>query len=164
MTASLLHAALAVVHTGAAAAWLGAMLYSLLVLQPRAASFFRDAEDLEDFTIVLAAGARPKVLALVAALAVSGAGLTVLELTADDAPEGPWLALVAAKGAALVVAVALFAYVSWRLWPARARAHALQSPELPALQRPFRLVAVALTGVVAAALVLGAVADALRVG
>jgi uncharacterized membrane protein len=158
---TLIRATLAVVHVGGAAAWLGAMLYSLLVVRPRAASFFRDPDDLEDFTIVLAAGARPKVLAVAAAVAASGAGLTVLELTRHDSVRGLWLGLVALKAAALLGALGLFAYVSWRLWPARALAHALDSPDARSLQARFRVVAVALTAFVASGLVLGAVADSL---
>lgn len=153
--------ALAVVHVGGAAAWLGAMLYSLLVVRPRAAAFFSDEDDREDFAILLASGARTKVLALACVLALSGAGLTALELTADDPPGSTWAAVVAAKGAALVLAVGLFAYVSWHLWPARATAHALRTSDLPGLQRRFAVVAVALTATVGAGLVLGAVADAL---
>ena len=159
MTLSLLRAVLATVHIGTAAAWLGAMLYSLLVVQPRAAAFLADAEELEDFTIVLPAGARAKVLALVAALAFSGIGLAAVELAAEDTPSAVWVTLVAAKAGALLVAVGLFAYVSWWLWPARAKAHALGSPELPALKRRFRVVALALTVTVGAGLVLGTAAD-----
>jgi uncharacterized membrane protein len=91
-------ATLAVVHVGTAAAWLGAMLYSLFVVRPRSAAFFSDEDDREDFAIVLAAGARTKVLALATVLALSGAGLTALELAADDAPGTAWAAVVAAKG------------------------------------------------------------------
>jgi uncharacterized membrane protein len=155
-----LRAALAVVHVGTAAAWLGSMLYSLFVVRPRTTAFFATAEDREDFAIVLAAGARWKVLALASVLALSGAGLTTLDLTEDDNPGVLWAALVASKGALLVGAVGAFAYVSWRLWPARARAHALGTPELPELQRRFTLVAVALTVAVATGLVLGVIADA----
>jgi putative copper export protein len=154
-------AALAVVHVGTAAAWLGSMLYSLFVVRPRTKAFFSEDENREDFAIVLASGARWKVLALVTVLALSGVGLTVLEITAEDGPEATWAALVAAKGAALVVALGLFVYVSWRLWPARAKAHALGTPDLPRHQRRFALVAVALTLAVAAGLALGSVADAL---
>lgn len=110
---------------------------------------------------MLAAGARAKVLMLAAVLALSGAGLTALELSADDAPGSAWAAVVAAKGVALAVAVALFTYVSWHLWPARAAAHALGTSELPRLQRRFALVAIVLTATVGAALVLGVVVDAL---
>jgi hypothetical protein len=159
---TLLRVALAIVHVGAGAAWLGAMLYSLLVVRPKAARFLGDADELEDFTIVLAAGARPKVLALMGALALSGAGVTAVEIGSEDDPRSAWFALVAAKAVALVVAFGLFAYVSWRLWPARAQAHALRAPELAALQHRFRVVALALTATVAAGLVLGVVADSVR--
>ena len=141
----LVRATLALVHVGAAAVWLGAMLYSLLVVQPRAAGFFRDAAEREDFTVALAAGARWKVLALCGAIAVSGAGLIGTEISERDDPTSLWLALVGAKGALLAVAIALFVYVSWRLWPARLLAHLTESAELAPLQRRFRRVALALT-------------------
>jgi hypothetical protein len=110
---------------------------------------------------VLAAGARWKVIAVVTALALSGAGLTAVELTAADAPDGLWTVLVALKGGVLVAAVAVFVNVSWRLWPARAKAHALGSPELAFLQRRFAVLAVVLAALVAAGLTLGAMADSL---
>ena len=152
-------AALAATHVGAAAGWLGAMAYSLLVVQPRAEAALPDRMEYERFAVALAAGARWKVLAVCAVLALSGAGLVVLEL-ADAGGRPPlWIALVAAKAVLLAVAVGLFAHVSWRLLPARLFA---LPDELPALRARFRAVAVALTAVVAAGLVLGAVADALR--
>jgi hypothetical protein len=157
---TLLRAALVLLHLGGTAAWLGAMLYSLLVVQPRAAAFFRDRGELEDFTIVLAAGARAKVLALIAVVGGSGAALTALEVTEHDSLRGLWLALVAMKIGLLLGALALFVYVSWRLWPARALAHALGSPDAPAVRARFRTVALTLTAIVTAALVLGAAADA----
>lgn len=156
MTVRVLRAVFVVAHTGAAAVWLGAMAYSLAVVQPRAQAFL--GERYERFARTLAAGARWKVLGLVAALALSGGGLIGLEV-ADDGPGGFWWTLVAVKAALLLAAVALFAYVSWWLWPSRLFA----SPErLPGLQRRFAHVAVALTAVVTAGLILGGVADAFR--
>ena len=160
----LVHAAFAAVHVGAAALWLGAMVYSSLVLQRRAAEFFRDPEEREDFTVMLAAGARWKVLGLCAALGLSGVGLTGVAIAEADPTSALWLALVGAKAALLVAAVALFAYVSWRLWPARLLAHLAGSPDLALVQRRFRTVALALTLTVAAGLVLGSVADAVGPG
>jgi hypothetical protein len=156
MTVRALRALFVVVHTGAAAVWLGAMVYSIAVVQPRAQALLGDRY--ERFARTLAAGARWKVLGLVAALALSGGGLIGLEV-ADDTPTGFWWALVAAKAALLLGAVALFAYVSWWLWPSRLFAN---PDRLPGLQRRFTLVAVTLTAVVAAGLVLGGVADAFR--
>ena len=110
---------------------------------------------MEAFAATLAAGARWGVLAMVAALALSGAGLALVE----DDPPGGWWALVALKTSLLLVALAIFAWVSWRLWPARLFAGA---DELPDVRRRFRLAAYSLTGLVAAEVVLGVAADALR--
>ncbi len=96
-------------------------------------------------------------LALCAALGASGIVLAAMEIGAAPAPSRLWVALILAKAVVLVVAVGLFAYVSWWLWPARVFAAA---SELAAVQRRFRSVALLLTGAVAAGVVLGAVADA----
>ena len=154
--------ALALVHVVVAAAWLGGMLYSLVVVQPRLKALFTDAGAREDFATVLAAGARWKVLGLASALAVSGAGMTAIELSEADSPSGAWIVLVVAKAALLGAAVAIFAYVSWRLWPRRLLANMTGSPELGEIQARFRLISVMLTGLVAAGLVAGAIADAVR--
>lgn len=137
------------------------MIYSLLVVQPRMSAFLRDERDREDFAIALASGARWKVLGLCGVIALSGAGLLGLEIADEDDRGALWLSLVGAKAALLAVAVSLFVYVSWRLWPARLLAHVAESPDLPILQRRFRLAALGLTLVVTAGFVLGVVADSL---
>lgn len=162
MWADVLRAVLAIAHVGVTAAWLGAMLYSLFVVQPRLRAFFADADEREDLATVLAAGARRPVLALAATLAVSGAGLTGIELAEADGPNAAWIALVVVKAALLATAIALFVYVSWRLWPARLLAHMSGSAELPRIQARFRLIAMALTALIALGLVAGVVADAVR--
>jgi hypothetical protein len=160
--AEALRTVLVLVHIGVTAAWLGAMLYSIVVVQPRLAEFFTDAGEREDFATVLAAGARWKVLGLAAALALSGAGLTAIELGEAESPSDAWTALVVAKTALLTAATALFAYVSWRLWPARLLAHMSGSPELARIQGRFRVIAVALTALIAGGLVAGVISDAVR--
>ena len=144
-------ALLTTVHAGTAAVWLGAMLYSLLVVQPRAVA---ELEDPEPLFVALAAGARWKVIAMCAVLAASGAGLIAIE---DDA-SGAWAVLVGVKTALLIAALALFAHVSWRMWPARLFA---LPGDVPAHRRRFRAVALTLTGLVTAAFALGTVADTL---
>lgn len=156
------HTVLAIIHVVVASAWLGGMLYSLVVVQPRLKAFFTDAREREDFATVLASGARWKVLGLAAALVLSGAGMSAIELHEADSPGGAWIALVVAKTVLLAAAVALFAYVSWRLWPRRLLANLSGSPELGAIQARFRLIGLALTALVAAALVAGVIADAVR--
>jgi len=154
-----LSALLAVIHAVVAAAWLGAMLYSLLIVQPRASAFFAKPARYEDFAVVLAAGARWKVLGMAAALALSGAGLTAVALARADDPSPLWIALVIAKSVLLLGVVALFVHVSWRLWPARIFASAA---ELPTHHQRFRVVGLSLTGLVGLAFALGAVAASLQ--
>jgi hypothetical protein len=135
------------------AVWLGAMAYSLAVVQPRTARFFADRpRDSERFAVELAAGARRPVLAAVALLAASGAGLVVAE---DGARAAGWWTLVALKAAGLCAAAGLFAYLSWRLWPARLFAH---PDELDTHRRRFMGLALALTAIIALEFVLGAAA------
>jgi putative copper export protein len=160
--AELLQAVLLLVHVGATAVWLGAMVYSLLVVQPRLARFFADTDEREDFTTLLAAGARWRVLGLAGALALSGAGLTAIEVREADSPSNAWTALVVTKSVLLATAIALFVYVSWRLWPTRLLAHMSGSSDLPRIQSRFRAVAVALTALIAGGLVAGVLADVVR--
>lgn len=128
------------------------MLYSLFVVQPRAAATLDDPEPL---SVALAAGARWKVVAMCALLAASGAGL----ILAEDGPPAAWTVLAAIKAALLIAALALFAHVSWRMWPARLFA---LPAELPAHRRHFRAMALGLTAIVGVAFVLGTVADGIR--
>ena len=143
-----------IVHLGTAAVWVGAMAYSLTVVQPRAERLLGDRY--EAFAAELAAGARWKVLGMAAVLGGSGAGLVIAELAGEPDPSAAWAALVVAKGVLLLAAVALFAYVSWRLWPARVFA---LPDELGAVRERFRTAALGLTALVSLGLVLGAIAD-----
>ena len=129
---------LLVVHLGASAAWLGAMLYSLVVIRPRVREFFSDPDEREDFVVALATDARWKVLALAATLALSGAGLIGVAVAEVDDPGATWIVLVALKAALLAASVALFAYLSWRLWPARFLAHVGGLPTLDWASAPVR--------------------------
>ncbi|MFY0408774.1 hypothetical protein [Solicola sp. PLA-1-18] len=122
--------AAAVVHVGLLGVWAGAMGYSLLVAQPRAAAFFSDDEEHESFLVALAHGNRWRVVALLAAIAVSGVTWAV----ADDRLWG----VQALRGLVLGAAAALFAYVSWRHWPARVFA---LPQERPAFRTRLRAVA-----------------------
>lgn len=156
---TLLDLALAASHVLAAAAWFGAMFYSYAVLHPRAARFFGGPEALEPFIVSVSAGARWKVLGGVLLLALSGLGLALRR--GSLGPAGGWLALIAAKGALLVVTTLLFGVVSWRLWPERLMA---APREIAAHQRRFRRVAEAMLLLVGLNIVLGVAAHLLRAG
>jgi len=143
----------ALVHTGVGAVWLGSMVYSLGVVQPRVGRLFGDPVRAEDVYRELAAGNRWRVVILIVTLAASGVGLAG---RSDHPVTGDWWwALITVKGGLTVAAAACFWWVSWRGWPARVFA---LPAELPALQRRFRWVALVMTGLVGAAFVLGVVA------
>ncbi|GAA2362061.1 hypothetical protein [Dactylosporangium salmoneum] len=107
------------VHLALAAAWAGAMGYSLLVVQPKAERFFAGRDDeYEDFLLTMAHGNRWKVVPLIAGLLVTAALARI------------WFVLPVYAVAALV-----FANVSWRHWPARVFA---LPAERPAFRRSLR--------------------------
>jgi hypothetical protein len=109
--------------------WLGAMSYSLFMVQPKAARYFAaDGDAHEDFLTTLAHGARWKVVGLIAALAATG---VIAAVTAADRTTGWWVG-IAAKAALLLAASGVFWWVSWRAWPARVFA-------LPAERARWRL-------------------------
>jgi hypothetical protein len=146
----------AAAHVLAGAAWFGAMLYSLTVLHPRARSFFGSPRQFEEFIVYLAAGARWKVLGGAAFIALTGLGL--LLLPAARTASTAWSACIAAKVFLFVLAVGLFCFASWKLWPARI----LASPaDVPEYQRRFRLVAFTLLVLVALSTALGVLSSRL---
>lgn len=143
---------LLVVHLGAAVAWLGAMAYSLVTVQPRIARAVPDPVRAEEIYRELAAGNRWPVVAILGVLALTGVGLVVV---ADGRSAG-WWAAMAIKALLWLAAAGLFWWVSWRGWPRRIFA---LPHELPTQQARFRRVALALTVVVGLAFALGVVAS-----
>ena len=150
MTMQLIRWIIAAAHVLAGGAWFGAMLYSLVVVHPRARSFFSSSRQFEEFIAHLAAGARWKVLSGAAFIALTGIGLLLLP-GAEDASNGK-KACVIAKTALFAIAVSLFCFASWRLWPARTLASV---EEIPKFQQSFRRIAVTLLVLVAVSMVLG---------
>jgi Flp pilus assembly protein TadB len=143
---------LLVVHLGAAVAWLGAMAYSLVVVQPRIARAVPDPTRAEEIYRELAAGNRWPVVGMLGGLALTGAGLVWLAGGRSSA----WWAAIVAKALLWLAAAGLFWWVSWRGWPRRVFA---LPEELPAQQARFRRVALALTALVGLAFALGVVAS-----
>jgi hypothetical protein len=141
-------------HLLLAAVWLGAMAYSIGVVQPKLLRYFGSPQAAEEPATFVAAGARWKVVTVIAALAVTGAGLVVL---AEDRAVS-WWALIGAKAVLLAAAGAAFWYVSWRMWPRRVFS---LPTEAPARQAAFRRIGWLLLGLVGAATVLGVAARTL---
>ena len=75
MILQLTHIVLVAAHILAAAAWFGAMFYSLAVLHPRACACFASLRQLEEFIAFIAAGARWKVLFGCAVIGATGLAL-----------------------------------------------------------------------------------------
>jgi len=133
---------LVLIHAGVAALWLGSMAYSLFVVQPKLSRIAGgDPVKVEEMHRELAQGNRWPVVGLIATLWVTGAFLTEKLSFA-----------VLLKIGALLAATILFWWVSWRAWPRRIFA---LPEELPALQRRFRGVAMAMFGLVGLAFVIG---------
>jgi hypothetical protein len=141
---------LTVIHLGLLAAWSGSMGYSLVIVQPRLATALAHDDDLlEDLTITLGAGNRRPVLAIIGGLFVSlGCIVVVGDLS------GSALVLAVAEAVLLLAATALFATVSWKLWPRRV--FALPS-ERPRHRATLRRTALTMTGLIGASFVLAAV-------
>ncbi|MGC4936330.1 hypothetical protein [Kribbella sp. DT2] len=141
-------ALVAVLHAGLAAAWVGGMAYSLLVIQPKLAKFYaKDPETRETLTVVIASGNRWKVVGLIGVIAASGAVLLLLDT------DHWWIHAV--KAVLLAAATGIFWYVSWRHWPHRVFA---TSAEVPAYQARLRLLATIMLALTGTAFALGVVA------
>jgi uncharacterized membrane protein len=115
--------------------WLGSMVYSLVVVQPKVARFFSDDERREEFLVAMANGNRWPVVALVAGLVVSGG---VVAIAGSGAVAAGYAVAVGLD----LVAAAIFVDVSWRHWPARVFA---LPEELPGFRRGLTVRAVTMT-------------------
>jgi hypothetical protein len=129
-----------VAHLALAAVWLGSMIYSLTVVQPRVERFFPNRVRREEFLLALAHGNRRPVVALIGALLLTDLAVLV------GRPEvrlGYGVALVP-----YLLAGGLFVHVSWRHWPARVFA---LPEELPGFQHRLRQLAWTMLGLVGVA-------------
>lgn len=142
---------LTVIHLGLLAVWSGSMAYSLVIVQPRLGRVLAADDDLlEHLSTVLGSGNRRPVLAIIAALFLTLAGI----MLSHDL-ESAAVALSIIEAALLIAAALIFATVSWRLWPARVFA---LPDERPAHRRALRTRAFAMTALVGTSFVLAAIA------
>jgi uncharacterized membrane protein len=152
----LLILAFGTIHVLATGAWFGAMLYSLVVLQPRAMLYFDRPQEFENFIAAVSDGARSKVLWAAGLSALSGAGMAVATWPEENSTA--WVLLGAVKIVLLLLALVVFGYASWRLWPARVMA---TREEIPRFQVAFRRVGLAMLTLIGSAAVLGVAMRAL---
>ena len=139
---------LAITHAGLAAAWVGGMAYSLFVVQPKLKKYFGpDQDGREALTTVIASGNRWKVVGLIAAIALTGVVLLVM----DPLKWG----IHVAKGVLLLGASGIFWYVSWRHWPRRVFA---TEAEQVVLRRQLVVLAGTMLGLTGTAFALGVAA------
>jgi hypothetical protein len=155
----LVEAALLGVHVLGGGVWVGAMVFSIFILQPRAEQFFRREADFEDFIFSVVHGARWKVFSGIVAILLSGIGLAVWPGHAIVGDSAAWQGLFAAKVVAFVLGAGLFVYVSWILWPRRTFATA---EELPGIKRLFFRVGAVMVIANALNMLLGIAAHVLR--
>src|SRR5215813_5787626 len=149
---NLIYALIAAAHVLAGAAWFGAMLYSLMILHPRARSFFGKPRAFEDFVAHIAAGARWKVLGGAAFIALTGLAL-LGRPTTGPLSSGKWICLIV-KIILFLATVSLFCYASWVLWPARVMG---STEDIPRFQRRFRVIGITLLVLVGTSMVIGVV-------
>jgi hypothetical protein len=116
--------------------------------------YFDSPQAAEDAATFVAAGARWKVIGVIAAIAVSGAALVLLRAGHSTW----WWMAIGAKVVLLIAASAVFWRVSWRMWPRRVFA---LPHEVPAHQAAFRRIGWILLAVVGAASLLGVAARTL---
>lgn len=147
------------VHVLGGGVWIGAMVFSVFILQPRADRFFERQGDFEDFIFSVVHGARWKVFSGILAILLSGVGLAVWPGHAVIVDSPLWLGLFAAKVAMFALAAGLFVYVSWVLWPRRTFA---TQAELPGIKRHFFRVGAVMVVANAINMLLGLAAHLLR--
>jgi uncharacterized membrane protein len=146
------------IHLLAAAGWFGAMMYSLAILHPKARQFFgEDDEKYESFISNAASGARWKVIAGLATIAVTG--LALVPLARPRPANVMWDTIMIAKAPLLVVVGIIFWSISWRLWPKRVFA---TPAELPRIRRQFRNAGLTMIVIAAVAMVLSVWASVCR--
>lgn len=151
----LLDSTLAAIHLFSGAAWFGALVYRTFFVDPKALRFLGGGRAYERFSLDLAHGMRPVVLAALLACGLSGFALAGLRWhPADD-----WLALIAGKVGLWAVAFAAFAYVSWVFWPRRVFATA---DEWPGIRRQGLVVSLVMIGIAGLGIVLGQLSQAVR--
>lgn len=146
---------LRVVHVWTWALYCGSITYLYFRLFPDMRRWLGSDDRFEEFSLVTGDGLRWWIFGALVAAGVTGGGLVLLRPRADSG--SLWWALVALKAALFVVTVAVYAHVSYVMWPRRVF---VSIAERPAEQRRFFRVALILMACLIGQLLLGALAHA----
>jgi putative copper export protein len=137
-----LEQAVALIHTLSSAAWLGALVYRLCFVDPKAMRSLGDGAKFEKFSLDLAHGMRYVVVLALVSCGLSGFALMGMRWNAAE----HWQAMMAAKIALWAIAVGLFTYISWVYWPRRVFADATEWPAVRRQGLRLSLVMIAIAG------------------
>jgi hypothetical protein len=151
---NLVRSLLLIAHAVLGAILLGGALYSIMTVQPRARSFFKNVRDFEGFVANLSDGARWPFLAVLIGIGITG----LIDPWFSPHPFLWWLCF-GLKCLLWTATLGSFVYVSWYLWPRRILA---AIHELPAIHRDFALLARTILVLLLVSFVLGVAMTRLR--
>jgi hypothetical protein len=142
-------------HVWTWALYCGSVTYIYFRLFPDLRRWLASDDRFEEFSLVTGDGLRWWIFGALAAAGVTGGGLVLLRPRAH--PSSVWWTFIALKAALFVVTLAVYAYVSYVMWPRRVF---VSVTERSAEQRRFFRVALILMACLIGQLVLGALAHA----
>ncbi len=145
--------ALHVLHLWVWALYCGGLTYIYFRLVPDIRRWLASEERYEEFSLTTAHGLRWWIFGALITAGITGVGLVLVRQRTDA--DSVWWALVCVKAALLLVTVALYAYVSYVMWPRRVF---IAVADRPAVQRRFLRVAWLLIALLTSQLLLGALA------
>lgn len=122
MAVAILEDGLKTIHTLSAAAWLGALVYRVFVVDPKLQRLLGKGVEFEQASLHLAHGMRYVVMSALLVCGLSGFALVGLQTN----PSVNWVMFMAGKTGVWLLAFALFVYISWVFWPKRVFAVATQ--------------------------------------
>lgn len=141
-------------HLWVWALYCGGLTHIYFRLVPDIRRWLASDERYEEFSLTTAHGLRWWIFGALITAGVTGVGLVLVRPQATDRV---WWGLVGAKAVLLLVTLALYAYVSYVMWPRRVF---VATADRPAMQRRFLRVAWLLIGLLTSQLLLGALAYA----
>jgi uncharacterized membrane protein len=149
--------ALTALHVLVGAGWMGSTYYAFTVLHPRTPELIESDQQAEDYLIAITHGNRYRVGFAFAVTLLSGLLLIAIEPQQRSADE-LWRAMIGAKLGLWCLTLALFVYVSWKVYPARIFA---VGEEIVAFRRRGTILRASMLSLVALNTIFGVIAHAL---